>query len=244
MVKILDKIPWLRGRDQIIVANNRHFARFDQNRKFGDCSFVVFDTELTGLNPKKDEIISIGAVRIKDLQIDLSETFHYYIRPKNREHTQATLIHRITPQQLEAAPPLEDVLPMFLNFIEIDLLVGHCVQIDTNFLDKATRLLFKGTVANPSLDTMRMAQIYKRKVLGDFDSAQPSGDGRYNLQKLSAELNLPFFEAHDALEDALQTAYLFIFLVKKLQSVGVITLRDLLTAGKEIDWAAKKADGV
>lgn len=170
MVKILNKIPWLRGRDQIIVANNRHFSRFDYNQKLGDCSFVVFDTELTGLNPKKDEIISIGAVRIKDLQIDLSETFHCYIRPKNRDHTQATLIHRITPQQLEAAPPLEDVLPMFINFIEIDLLVGHCVQIDTTFLDKATRLLFKGTVANPSFDTMRMAQIYKRKVLGDYHS--------------------------------------------------------------------------
>ena len=244
MPKILNKIPWLRGRDQIIVANNRHFARFDHNRKFGDCSFVVFDTELTGLNPQKDEIISIGAVRIKNLQIDLSGTFHYYIRPRHRQHTLATLIHRITPQQLDAAPPLEDVLPMFLNFIEMDLLVGHCVQIDTAFLDKATRLLFKGTVANPSFDTMRMAQIYRRKVLGDYDSALPSGDGRYNLEKLSVELNLPFFEAHDALEDALQTAYLFIFLVKKLQSVGVLTLRDLLTAGKEIDWASKKAEGV
>lgn len=244
MVKILNKFPWLRGRDRIIVANNRRFARFDHNQKLGDCSFVVFDTELTGLNPKKDEIISIGAVRIKDLQIDLSETFHYYIRPRNLDHTEATLIHRITPQQLEAAPPLEGVLPMFLNFIETDLLVGHCVLIDTTFLDKATKLLFHGTVANPSFDTMRMAQIYKRKVLGDYHSAQPSGDGSYNLQKLSAELNLPFFEAHDALEDALQTAYLFIFLVKKLQSSGVMTLRDLRTAGKEIDWAAKKAEGV
>ena len=244
MVKIFEKIPWLRGRDQIIVDNNRRFTGFDHNQQLGDCSFVVFDTELTGLNPKKDEIISIGAVRLSNLQINLSETFHYYIRPRNLDHTEATLIHRITPQQLEAAPPLVEVLPMFLKFIEGDLLVGHCVLIDTTFLDKATKLLFQGTVANPSFDTMRMAQIYKRKVLGDYHSAQPSGDGSYSLQKLSAELNLPFFEAHDALEDALQTAYLFIFLVRKLQSAGLKTLRDLRTASKEIDWAAKKAEGV
>ena len=243
MVPLLGKLSWLRGRDQIITDNNRRFARFDYNQKLSSCSYVVFDTELTGLNARKDEIISIGAVRIRDLQIDLRETFHNYIRPRNLDHTQATLIHKITPQQLEAAPPLEDILPMFLGFIENDLLVGHCVQIDTTFLNKATKALFKGTVANPRLDTMRMAQIYKRKFLGDYDDAQPSGDGRYNLQKLSVELNLPFFEAHDALEDALQTAYLFIFLVKKLESIGVTTLREMSCAVKEVDWAAKKAEG-
>ncbi len=240
---ILDKFSWLRGRDRLIVSNNRRFARFDSATYLEDCSFVVFDTELTGLNQTKDEIISIGAVRIKDLQIDLSETFHYYIRPRNLDHTRATLIHKITPQQLEAAPPLEDVLPVFLKFIENDLLVGHCVRIDTSFLNRATRRLYNGTVANPSLDTMRMAQIYKRKVLDDYHGLQQSADGSFSLEKLSAELNLPFFDAHDALEDALQTAYLFMFLVKKLQAVGIKTIRELLVAGKEIDWAEKKTDG-
>jgi len=243
MSGLLDKFSWLRGRDPIISANNRRFARFDISASLATCSFVVFDTELTGLNRKKDEIISIGAVRVRDLQIDLSETFHYYVRPSNLDHTRATLIHKITPQQLEAAPQLEDVLPQFLKFIESDLLVGHCVTIDTTFLGRATRKLYNGTVANPSLDTMRMAQIYRKKVVKEYIGIQLAGDGCYSLEKLSAELNLPFFDAHDALEDALQTAYLFIFLVKKLRNVGIITLRDLFGAGKEVDWADKKLDG-
>jgi DNA polymerase-3 subunit epsilon len=241
---ILDKLALLRGRDRLIISNNRTFARFDYQKNLGDYSYVVFDTELTGLNPKKDEIIAIGAVRIRNLQIDLAETFHYYIKPQNLDHTRATLIHQITPQQLEEAPPLETVLPMFLKFIEEDLLVGHYVTIDETFLHRATRQLYNGTVANPSLDTMKMAQIYKRTVLGDYHGSQQIADGRYNLQKLSGEFNLPYFEAHDALEDALQTAYLFIFLVKKLRTVGIQTIREMFAAGKEIAMSAKKPDGV
>ena len=243
MAGILKKSSWLRSRDQLIVANNRHFRHFDRNGNISDYSYVVYDTELTGLNQKKDEIISIGAVRIKDMQIDLSATFHSYARPRNLDHTQATLIHRITPEQLQQAPPLEEVLPEFLQFIATDLLVGHYVWIDTTFLNKATRRLYKGTVANPNLDTMRMAQVYRRKVLGDYHGSYQSEDGGYNLQRLSAELNLPFFEAHDALEDALQTAYLFLFLVKKLESVGITTIKELFIAGREVNWASLKVDG-
>ena len=141
MSGLRDRFSWLRGRDPLISANNRRFARFDISARLEACSFVVFDTELTGLNRKKDEIIAIGAVRVCNLQIDLGETFHYYVRPHNLDHTRATLIHKITPQQLEAAPQLEDVLPLFLKFIENDLLVGHCVSIDTSFLKRATRRL-------------------------------------------------------------------------------------------------------
>lgn len=239
-----DKLSWLRQTDDIIVANNRYFGDLDRTKGLTDYTYVVYDTELTGLNKRKDEIISIGAVRIRDMRIDLGETFHCYVRPQNLDHTRATLIHKITPEQLKAAPPLEEVLPLFLKFIETDLLVGHCVRIDTGFLNKATRMLYNGIVANPNLDTMRMAQVYKQSVLNDFPGNYQTGNGEYSLQKLSAELNLPFFEAHDALEDALQTAYLFIFLVKKLGTVGINSINELFRAGKQVDWASMKVDGV
>ncbi len=237
---ISDKLSRLRQADDLIAANNRYFRDLDRSRRLVDYSYVVYDTELTGLNQKKDEIISIGAVRIRDMRIDLGETFHYYVRPRNLEHTRATLIHRITPEQLKAAPPLEEVLPLFLRFIETDLLVGHYVWIDTSFLNRATRKFYRGTIANPNLDTMRMAQVYKRSPLYEYQGASRLDENGYNLQRLSAELNLPFFEAHDALEDALQTAYLFIFLVKKLGTVGIHTISELFRAGKKIDWTVMK----
>lgn len=105
MLDLLKPSTWFAHPHPLITKNREIFAHFDQSRPLTDYTFVVCDTELTGFDLKRDEIISIGAIVIRDLQIDLGATFHQYIRPKNTTHTQATLIHRITPQQLAEAPP-------------------------------------------------------------------------------------------------------------------------------------------
>ena len=237
MISLLRKISWRSKAHELIVRNRESLRDFNKSRPLTDYSFVVFDTELTGLDRKRDEIISIGAVRIRDLQIELGDTFHYYVQPPNLDHTRATLVHKITPEQLRQAPPLEEVLPKFLSFIDSDLLVGHFIGIDMAFLNRATKRVFRGTVANPHIDTLRMAQIYRRLILGRAQEDSTSSKSQYNLQALTKEFNLPYFDAHDALEDALQTAYLFLFLAKKLRTEGVVTLSDLYAAGRGINWA-------
>jgi len=235
MFDLLNKLPWFRTPDEFIVRNREFFKNFDQARPLSDYTFVVFDTELTGLNRKKDEIISIGAVKVKNLQIDLGETFHHYIQPQKLDHTEATLVHRITPEQLKEAPSLDDVLPEFLSFIGNDLIVGHYIGLDMSFIHRETHRRYNGTLANPCIDTIRMAQGYKRVMFGYYHE-EGSSSSRLSLHDLSSEFNLPFFEAHDALEDAVQTAYLFLFLVKKFRKGGLETLRELYQAGKERDW--------
>ena len=78
---------------------------------------------------------------------------------------------------------------------------------------------------------MRMARGYKEARLihgyGSYDQRES-----YRLEDLAAEFNLPRFKPHDALEDALQAAYLFLFLLQKLQRGGVNTLRELYRAGR------------
>jgi len=235
MLDVLRNLPWFKSPHELISRNRSFFNDFDQTKPLSEYTFVVFDTELTGLNRKKDEIISIGAIKIKNLQIDLGETFHHYIQPQKLDHTEATLVHRITPDQLKEAPTLEEVLPEFLSFIETDLLVGHYVGLDMSFLHRATEKMFNGTLANPCIDTIRMAQGYKRVMFGYYheEGVSPS---RFSLKDLSSEFNLPFFEAHDALEDAIQTAYLFLYLVKKFRKGGLETLRELYQAGKDSNW--------
>lgn len=237
MAGLLKNLAWRRHTDHLIVENRKFFKAFDTSRPLAEYSFVVYDTELTGLDKRKDEIISIGGVRIRDMRIDLGETFHCYIQPENLDPTQATLVHRITPEQLKQAPPMSEVLPKFLAFIGTDLLVGHYIGLDMSFLNRATRKALSGTVGNPCVDTMRMAKIYRRIILGHYHETSESSPQRYNLQSLTAEFDLPFFEAHDALEDSLQTAYLFLFLANKLAQEGVATLADLYRAGRGINWA-------
>lgn len=229
---ILDFLKsWFREPDQLILDNRALFQSFDQSRPLVEYDFVVVDTELTGLDRKRDEIISIGAVGIKNLQIDLSTVFHQRVKPKKLEATEATLIHRITPDQLRDAPELEEVLPGLIKFIGGSLLVGHYVELDMEFLNKACRKHLGGTLNNPGIDTMRLASGYKRLLRGYYNDMGAVSNS-YRLEDLGREFSLPLFEPHDALEDALQTAYLFLFLVKKFRKGGLETLKELYGAGR------------
>jgi DNA polymerase-3 subunit epsilon len=214
------------------LAKNRElFVDFDQGCPLNTYNFVVCDTELTGLNKRKDEIISIGAVRIVNLRIELDQTFHRYIRPRNINPNKATLIHRITPEELEKAPPMEEVLPEFIDFCGNALIVGHFIGLDMHFLNKTARTILGGTLSNPSIDTMRLARGYKEAGKTDFYGHHDQA-ASYNLDVLSEEFNLPKFKPHDALEDALQTAYLFLYLLKKFRHGGINSLRELYRAGR------------
>lgn len=231
MINLFRPDTWFAPPHPLIARNRETFAKFDQSRPLNEYTFVVCDTELTGFDRKKDEIISIGAVIIRDLQIDLGRTFHRYIKPKNSGHTKATLIHRITPQQLATAPSLEEVLPSFLEFVGTSLMVGHCLALDMDFLNRAARQVLGGTLANPGIDTIRMARGYRRTLSGHFN-AQEDWSGSYTLEALAREYHLPTFKPHDAFEDALQTAYLFLFLLKKFKKGGLLTLKEIYKAGR------------
>jgi len=234
MTNLFKPSSWLRKPHSLLVQNEKLFSDFSQSKLLSEYTFVVFDTELTGLNKSRDEIISIGAVKITNLQIELDETFNQYVQPRNLAHTKSTLVHRITPEQLRSMPTLEEVLPEFIEFCGDALLVGHYVALDMNFLNKASRKLLGGTVSNPSVDTMRMAMGYKQaqfmECYGHCDLSTS-----YNLNDLSKEFGLPGFKPHDALEDALQTAYLFLYLVKKMKQGKIRTLKDLYEAGRNVN---------
>lgn len=218
----------------LLTQNKEYFSEFDQSLPLASYDFVVCDTELTGLNKRRDEIISIGAVRIVNLQIKLASSFHQYIRPKNLDHNQATLIHRITPEQLRNAPPIEKVFPEFMQFCGASLLVGHFVDIDMHFLNNASSKILGGPFSNPSIDTMRLARGYleAKRIFKPHDYGNSYQSTSYNLNDLCKNFNIPAFKPHDALEDALQTAYLFLFLIKKFKKGGIKNLKQLYQSGR------------
>lgn len=227
--------PWLRPRTSALhpalKRNEQQFVGFDSNRPIEDYEFVSFDTELTGLNPRRDEIVSIGAVRIKELRIIAGDNFFSYIHPNQNIPKNSTLIHRITPEQIKDAPMPEVILPEFVDFCGDALLIGHFVALDMAFLNKALKKHMGGAINNPRLDSVRLAEAYHEHK-GKHGRVGTKTELSYNLTKLAVEYNLPIFEQHDALEDALQTAYLFIFLVKNLRSAGYGTLKEFFAASR------------
>jgi DNA polymerase-3 subunit epsilon len=215
----------------LIVANNQFFKGLDKNIPIEECEFVTFDTELSGLNRKKDEIVAIGAIRVKNLQICCGKTFYALVKPEKSLHTDSTLIHQITPQELVEAESLQEVLPRFVEFCGNSFLIGHYVGLDVGFVNRAANKLMGGYIHNPCLDTMRLAMAYKELLNGHYFNHYEMSSS-YNLAALSKEYGLPEFAQHDALQDSLQTAYLFLFLLQKLRRSGKKTMLDFLKTGR------------
>jgi DNA polymerase III subunit epsilon len=210
-----------------IIANNMISVAADKDLPVRDCEFVVFDTELTGLNLRKDEIIAIGAVRVKNVRICFEDTFYALIKPRGKLHTASTLIHRITPGELLGAEPIVEVLPRFIDFCGGAFLVGHHVSLDLGFVNRACQNYLGGVISSSSLDTMQLAMAYKASLNGPYSDHREK-QGAYRLSSLSEEFHLPKFPEHNAFQDALQTAYLFIYLIRKMQYGDTGTVNDYL----------------
>ncbi|MGE4442324.1 MAG: PolC-type DNA polymerase III [Desulfomicrobium sp.] len=219
----------------VLEENNRLCRALDQNRLLEDFAYTVLDTELTGLSARKEEIVSIGAVRVRGLAIVPGESVNILVRPSIPLPKTSTLIHRITPEAIAEAPTLAEVLPALIEFCKGTLIVGHHVGLDMGFLNRACKRNYGHPLANPCLDTMRMAMLWREK-------RTPSHYEQYNLNisyvltDLAREFELPRFTAHEALGDALQTAYLFIYLAKKIAGTSSLTLRELFRAGQSWRW--------
>lgn len=224
---------WFEGQPSLPVLMDNHASAraLDQGHPLEDYAFAVVDTELTGMDPRQDEIVSIGAVRIKNMRIDPTDGFNVVVRPSMSLPKLSTLIHRITPETVEYAPPLADVLPGFIRWLGGSLIVGHHVGLDMSFLNRACRVLYGAGIKSPCLDTMRMAQAFQEEQWSVRDDAF-SLKISYNLGNLAELYGLPRLPEHDALADAIQAAYLFLFLARKLRKGNVRTLKDLHQAAK------------
>jgi len=219
-----------RSSDPLLRQNEEYFLSFDQDKPLTEYEFTVLDTELTGFSPRSDEIVSVGAVRIRNFCIT-ADTFYSLVAPKIQVPKTSTLIHRITPEQLENAPRLRKIMPRLVRFCGGSLIVGHNVGLDMSFLNRAAVDILGGRLNTPCVDTMRLAQVYQQELWENYYDRFDSNVS-YNLGDLSRKYGLPCFDQHNALYDSMQTAYLFLFLVKKLHSGGLETLRDLYMAGR------------
>jgi DNA polymerase-3 subunit epsilon len=183
-------------------------------------SFTVFDTETTGLDPRKgDRIIEIAGVRIEDGIIREDLSFVKLINPERTIPWEAKRINHIEDSDVAGAQTIDQVLPQFLDFAKGSILVAHNCDFDMGFLQTEKELCW-GYVEMPEcLCTMRLSK-----------SLYPS-EFRHNLNSLAARLGIEMpTDRHRALPDVLMTAQALLKMIEEADITTIEQLRKL--AGK------------
>ncbi|KFN39800.1 MAG: DNA polymerase III subunit epsilon [Sulfuricurvum sp. MLSB] len=169
---------------------------------------VVFDTETTGLNPKKDAVLSIGAVKVKGDKILTSESFEVFLKPSREISAESIKIHHIRPCDLEhAVEPLEGV-KKFLEFIGNRPLVGYYLEFDVSMMNRMIKPWIGVTLPNPQTEVSGL--YFDKKI-----ALIPQGNIDLRFDTILRDLNIPKMGQHNALNDAIMTAMVYI----KLQHI-------------------------
>ena len=156
-------------------------------------SYVCIDLETTGLNPKTDKIIEIGAVRVEEHVI--VEEWETFVNPDRQLDERIIALTGIRDGQLETAPMIEEVLPRLLAMIGDHILLGHSVTFDYSFIKRAA-VAQKISFERDGIDTLKIA----RKYLPDLESR--------SLEYLCRHYGIRH-SAHRALHDAHATVALY-----------------------------------
>ena len=165
---------------------------------------VSIDCETTGLDVKRDQILSVGAIKVRGDAILTSERLDFLVRPKEPVSERTILIHHIRPVDLETAVPVDEAIRRVLEFVGPRPLVGYFLEFDVGMLNKYTRPLIGAGLPN--------AQIEVSRLYYDWRAAQvpPGGNIDLRFETIRQRLDLPRRAAHDAFNDALLTAMMYL----------------------------------
>jgi DNA polymerase-3 subunit epsilon len=219
----------MRGLSSIFRGLLGSEAVIDAGLPLGQVPFAVVDTELTGLDEKRDSVVSVGAVKMSGSRIELGRSFYQLVSPRADFKHESIVVHGITPDDVAEKPPLDAVAAELLSFCGDRVLVGHFLAIDLGFLGRESPTIRAAEWRRRAVDTMRLhAWIGRHRHSGDFSPT----DTELNLAALAQRSGIPAGGAHNALADAFVTAQLLQRQLRLLPDLGVRTLGDLLRIGK------------
>jgi len=191
---------WKKKRNQAKLKDEKFSFLFNEDRT-GE--YVVFDTETTGLNPKVDEILSIGAVKIKDNKILTSQTFEVYVKNSKEISSKSIEIHGIRPCDVQNAKSSDEAIFEFLNFIEERALVGYYLEFDVNMINKYIQPLLGIKLPNKMIEVSEL--YYDAEI-----TTIPQGNIDLRFDTMLKKYNIPNMGVHNAVNDAVMTAMIFL----------------------------------
>jgi len=175
--------------------------------------YVCFDCETTGLDTINDDIISIGAVIIKNNTIISSKKFNRFVKPNKKINKEAIKIHHIRECDLEDAQDIDLVMEDFLQFIGNRTLVGYYLEFDIAMVNKNIKKSLGITLPNNTVEVSEVYYDWKIETI-------PQANIDLRFDTLLKDLNIPKLGKHDALNDAIMTSMMFL----KLKNQPTVTV--------------------
>lgn len=192
--------------------------------------FVAIDCETTGLNVRDDDIITIAAVKVVGNRVLASQSFTALVRPDALMRREAMKIHGVLEADIEGQTIIHKVMPDLLHFIGGRPLVGYYLDFDVAMLNKHVLPFIGIELPNPLIEVSKL--YYDRK----YGNAPPGTTIDLSFKSILADLDLPVLGQHDALNDALMTAMMFVRLTD-MKKRGIRITRPRLNPETQQSWS-------
>jgi DNA polymerase III subunit epsilon len=208
-------LPWLKlKREWMLYHLGDQRFRFLYDEPPPD-EWVSVDCETTGLNPSKDDIISIGAVRIAGNRVMTSEKLQLLVKPSKAVSAEAIKVHGLREQDVAQGLDIDDAMHQLLRFIGPRPLVGYYLEFDAALINRALFPMLGVRLPQPQVEISALYYDWKQRTLPPY---QHGASIDLRLATLMADLSLPTRQAHDAVNDAIMAALAFLKLKALLQA--------------------------
>jgi DNA polymerase-3 subunit epsilon len=172
-----------------------------------DGELVAIDTETTSLDPRRAELVAIGAVRLRGNRILTSQRFAATIKPLGPISGVSVRIHRLRPVDLAGAVPVENALERLIDFIGGRPLVGYYLEFDMAVIDNALDRWQRILLPNRRIE---VSALYYDWKIGRSPFLCSHGHVDLRFDTILADLDLPRLRKHDALNDAVSAALMYL----------------------------------
>ncbi|MFI3251572.1 MAG: PolC-type DNA polymerase III [bacterium] len=209
------KIKPIYGLETGLIDESKFkIAYTDHDIELKNATYVVFDIETTGFSTDFDDIIEIGAVKIKNGIVD--ETFSEIIDPKREVSEFIKNLTNITDEMIKGSRTIDQVMPDFLKFCEGSIMVAQNASFDIGHMYANIERLNLQNPNWPVIDTMQFARNFYSNEMKMF-----------NLKSLSKFFKIKQESHHRADDDARVTALIFLQMLTKLQELKVVNYNEI-----------------
>lgn len=174
-----------------------------------DQDVVCFDCETTGLDPKNDKIVSLSAIKICGTQIMTSKSLNLKFKQQQVINPESIVIHQLRNVDVEIGQDEREAIAQFVEFIGARPLVGYYLEFDMAMVNSVIKPWLGIPLPNPQIE---VSELYHKQFYQDW--LQPEHEVfDLSFNTILKNLNLPVMGQHDAFNDALMTAMIYVKLI-------------------------------